>query len=438
MLLYAGLFSMSVMVLFAIIGISTDGFMTRQIDVGVANELAEIRADAGTDDPARLRGVINELARTSPGFYYLLQDRDGHVLAGNMTSIHPLPGQRSLSWSHPAPPGRRGAPLRGRGLILPDGGYLFVGSSAQARDEMRLSLLRAFAWSLSVIVMLALGGGLVMSMLVLRRIEAMSRAIRAIMSGKLSQRMPTGGSGDEFDHLSESLNRMLERIEALVSSMQQISNDIAHDLRTPLTRLRQRLELAHRDAAGSLAGQLDAALAHLDGILGTFTSLLRIAQIEARLSAEHFGDVRLAPLVETLLEAYGPIAEGRQQTLSAELPEDLAVHGDRHLLQQLLANLVENSLTHTQPGSRIAITGLRRGDGVVLAVADDGPGIPTNRQDFVLRRFARLDASRSTPGSGLGLSLVKAVAGLHGASLELSDNEPGLVCTLLFREAGKG
>ena len=438
MLLYAGLFSLSVMVLFAIIGISTNGFMTRQIDVSVANELAEIRANAGADDPGRLRSVVNELARTSPGFYYLLQDRAGHVLAGNMTSIHPLPGQRSLSWSHPAPPGRRGAPLRGKGLILPGGDYLFVGSSTQARDEMRLSLLRAFAWSLSVIVMLALGGGLLMSMLVLRRIEAMSRAIRAIMRGNLSQRMPTGGTGDEFDHLSDSLNRMLERIEALVGSMQQISNDIAHDLRTPLTRLRQRLELAHRESAGRLADQLDAALAQLDGILGTFTSLLRIAQVEARVPAEHFGAVRLAPMVETLLEAYGPVAESRQQTLGADLPEDLVVHGDRHLLHQLVANLVENALTHTQVGSRIAITGLHRSDGVVLAVADDGPGIPADRQDFVLRRFARLDASRSTPGSGLGLSLVKAVAGLHGASLELSDNRPGLVCTLLFRAGGEG
>ncbi|TLU71110.1 sensor histidine kinase [Lichenicoccus roseus] len=434
MLLYAGLFSLSVMVLFVVIGITTDGFMTRQIDATVANEVAEVRADAGGDDPVRLRDVVHGLVQTSPGFYYLLQDRTGHVLAGNMSAIHPTPGQRSLERSHRQYASARDAPLLGDGVILPDGSYLFVGSSAGARREMRLSLLRAFAWSLGIIVMLGLGGGLLMSMLVLRRIEAISRAIRTIMGGNLSQRIPVGGSDDEFDHLSDGLNRMLDRIETLVGSMRQISNDIAHDLRTPLTRLRQRLELAHRDATGALAEQLDAALTYLDGILATFTSLLRISQIEARIREEDFTDVALTPLVQTLIEAYGPTAEAQQQTLTADLRDDLMVRGDSHLLTQLLANLVENALRHTPVGSHVSIGGTRCTGGIVVTVADDGPGIPADQHDFVLGRFARLDASRSTPGSGLGLSLVKAVAGLHGASLELMDNQPGLLCQLLFRK----
>ena len=432
MLLYAGLFGLSVMVLFVVIGISTDGFMTRQIDATVGNELAEVRADAAGDDTQRLARVVDGLVRTSPGFYYLLQDRAGRVLAGNMTAIRPRPGQRSLEWSHRLPPRVRDAPLRGQGVILPNGGYLFVGSSAEGRDEMRLSLLRAFAWSLGVIVLLGLGGGLLMSMLVLRRIEAINRAIRTIMRGDLAQRIPVGDSGDEFDHLSDSLNRMLERIEALVGGMRQVSNDIAHDLRTPLTRLRQRLELARRDATGAPGERLDAALTHLDGILATFTSLLRIAQIEARAREADFADVVLAPMVRTLVEAYGPVAEARQQILTADLAHDVVVRGDRHLLNQLLANLIENALRHTQAGSRVAIAGRRRSDGIVLTVADDGPGIPPDRHEFVLRRFARLDASRSTPGSGLGLSLVKAVSGLHGASFELVDNRPGLGCIVVF------
>ena len=435
MLLYAGLFSLSAMVLFAIVGITTDGFMTRQLDATVANELAEIRADAGGADAARLRVVVDGLVRNSPGFFYLLQDRDGRILAGNMTRVQPQSGERSLGWSRPLDRLAKRAPLRGRGVVLPDGGYLFVGSSAAARDAMRRSLLTAFAWSLGVIVLLGLGGGLLMSMLVLRRIEAISVATRAIMGGDLSQRIPLGGTGDEFDHLSGSLNTMLGRIEALVGGMRQISDDIAHDLRTPLTRLRQRLELARRrgGSVAALQEQLDAAIAQVDGILATFTSLLRIAQIEARTPQDGFVDVALAPLVATLVEAYGPVADARRQSLTAELPPDLVVRGDRHLLNQLLANLIENALHHTPDASRVVVSGSRRRDGVVLVVADDGPGIPTNRHEFVLRRFARLDGSRSTPGSGLGLSLVKAVAGLHDASLELADNRPGLACILGFR-----
>ena len=266
--------------------------------------------------------------------------------------------------------------MRGYGLLLPDQSYLFVGSSVAARNEMRLSLLRAFAWSLSIIALLGLGGGLLMSMLVLRRIEAISRAVRTTMSGDLSQRVPVVGTGDEFDHLSESLNAMLERIEALVGSMRQISDDIAHDLRTPMTRLRQRLELVNRDATGILGDQLDAALLHLDGILGTFTSLLRIAQIEARSNDEDLIEVKLAPMVQTLIEAYGPVADGRRQTLTANLPDDIAIRGDKHLLNQMIANLIENALCHTPDKTSVVIDCSYCRDGVVLTVADDGPGIP--------------------------------------------------------------
>ncbi|WP_428375144.1 ATP-binding protein [Lichenicoccus sp.] len=443
MLFYAALFTLSVLVLFAIIAVTADSFLTRQIDATVTNELAEIRADAAAgpraDETTRLRGVIDALTRHSPGFFYLLQDRDRRALAGNMQPIRPLPGWRTLRWSHQATPVRRGPPIQGDGVRLRDDGFLFVGISASARDDMRRSLLNAFLWSLSVIAILGLGGGLLMAMLVLRRIEAISRATRSIMAGDLSRRIPLGGSGDEFDHLCGSLNAMLERIELLVEGVRQISNDIAHDLRTPLTRLRQRLELARRreTSMAALQDTLDAAGTQVDVILATFTSLLRIAQIEARAHREGFVEVALDPLVQTLLDAYGPLADSRGQGLAADVPADLAVRGDRALLNQLLANLLENALLHTQTGSRVSISGLREAADVVLVVADDGQGIPVERRDFVLRRFARLDASRTSPGSGLGLSLVAAVAALHGATLSLADNEPGLRCILRFPdEAG--
>lgn len=437
MIIYASLFTMSVLVLFVIIGLTTDGFMTRELDAIAANELAEIQADAGGTRTDLLLPVVDGLVRHAPGFFYLLQSRSGHVLAGNMTSIDPVAGKRSVPSRHGTLQLKGDSPIRGQGLLLPDAGYLFVGSSARARDEMRHSLLEAFFWSIGAIVALGLGGGLFLSMLVLKRIEAISLATRAIMAGKLSQRIAITGSGDELDHLSGSLNAMLERIEALVAGLEQISNDIAHDLRTPLTRLRQRLELA-QGRAGSLEDmqeQVRAATRDVDTILETFTSLLRIAQIEAHAGEAGFAMIELQPLVEALLDAYAPVAEQKQQLLSADIAAGISVKGDRTLLGQLLANLIENALRHTPAGSHVAITAAPSASGVQLAVSDNGPGIPRDKTAYVIRRFARLDASRSTPGTGLGLSLVKAIAGLHHATLQLVDNRPGLSCVLTFSQA---
>lgn len=437
MLIYASLFATSVLVLFVIIGLTTDGFMTRELDGIAANELAEIQADAGGTRMDLLQPVVDGLVRHAPGFFYLLQDDSRHVLAGNMTAIEPVAGKRSLPSRHGILRPTGDSSIRGQGLLLPDAGYLFVGSSARARDEMRHSLLDAFFWSIGAIVALGLGGGLFLSMLVLKRIEAISLATRAIMAGKLSQRIAITGSGDELDHLSGSLNAMLERIEALVAGLEQISNDIAHDLRTPLTRLRQRLELA-QGRAGSpeeMQEQVRAATSDVDTILDTFTSLLRIAQIEAHAGEAGFAKVELKPLIEALLDAYAPVAEQKQQVISADIQADVSVFGDRTLLGQLLANLIENALRHTPAGSRLAITAGHSTSGVRLAVSDDGPGIPQDQTAYVIRRFARLDASRSTPGTGLGLSLVKAIAGLHHATLHLVDNRPGLSCVLIFSQA---
>lgn len=437
MIIYASLFTMSVLVLFVIIGLTTDGFMTRELDAVAANELAEIQADAGGTRTELLQPIVDGLVRHAPGFFYLLQSTNGHVLAGNMTPIDPVPGKRSVSSRHGKIHPTGDSEIRGRGLLLPDAGYLFVGSSARARDEMRHSLLEAFLWSIGAIVALGLGGGLFLSMLVLKRIEAISLATRAIMAGKLSQRIAITGSGDELDHLSGSLNAMLDRIETLVAGLEQISNDIAHDLRTPLTRLRHRLELAQGRASSpeEMQAQVRAATSDVDTILETFTSLLRIAQIEAHAGDAGFARIALQPLIEALLDAYTPVAEHKQQLISADIQSGITVYGDRTLLGQLLANLIENALRHTPAGSHIAITAASFTNGVQLAVSDDGPGIPHEQTAYVIRRFARLDASRNTPGTGLGLSLVKAIAGLHHATLQLVDNHPGLSCVLIFYPA---
>jgi signal transduction histidine kinase len=432
--LYAAMFSVSGLVVFVIVAWLVGSFMAEQLDVTVENELAEVQADAGGKDTQVLKRVITGLTVNSPGIYYLLQAPDGEVIAGNMTAMDPKPGLRSLEWTHQAPERRSIGGIRGRGIVLPDGAYLFVGISDYQLGEVREVIQRTSLLGLGVTVVLAVAGGLVTSYGVLRRVEVVSRASRAIMAGDLAQRMTLRGTDDEFDHLSSSLNAMLDRIQGLMLGLQQVSSDIAHDLRTPLTRLRQRLELARRreDTVEGLHIAVDGAIDDVDAILETFGALLRIAQIEAGTRRSGFQPVFLSVLLSKLTEAYQPVAEERAQKLSAQIAPDLCVVGDWDLLTQMFANLIDNAMVHSAAGADLAVEAVSAPGGVQVMVSDNGPGIPPQYRQAVLQRFYRLDRSRTTPGSGLGLSLVSAVACLHNATLVLADNEPGLRCLLLF------
>ncbi|MFC6842108.1 sensor histidine kinase [Xanthomonas theicola] len=283
-------------------------------------------------------------------------------------------------------------------------------------------------------MLLVLAGGAVMSAAVLRRIEEVSQTSRDIVNGDLGRRIALNGSGDEFDHLAASLNSMLDRITALMEDLKQVSVDVAHDLRTPLTRLRQRLELAQGSASGSgrLQSTIGEALVDIDGILQTFSALLRISQIESGHRRANFGPVDVADIIDTVVDLYQPVIEDKSQQLVVRQDRELSLHGDRELLIQMLVNLVENASHHSPAGARIAVASRRRADAVVLTVADDGPGIPAAYRAKVLHRFFRLDVSRSTPGNGLGLCLVDAVSTLHGAGLTLQDNHPGLEVSIVF------
>ena len=438
-LLYAAMFGVSVLLLLAIVAWSVSGFMADQIDATVANELAEVQADAEGQGTAALQRVIEGLTQRSPGIFYLLQSADGRALAGNLLPLEPQPSRRTLSWSHQMPPRHAAGGIRGEGVVLADGAYLFVGLSDTQLGEMREVLLRSFLLGLVATVVLALGGGLAMSLGVLRRVEAISRDSRAIMSGDLGRRMALRGTDDEFDHLSASLNVMLDRIQELMLGLQQVSSDIAHDLRTPLTRLRQRLELARRREhnVDGLHGALDDAIRNADSILETFSALLRIAQIEAGTRRAGFAAVDLSGLLNGLVEAYQPVTEEKEQALVAQIAPDLRVRGDRQLLTQLFANLIENAIGYSPPGASISVRAMADQNHVVAIVADTGPGIPAALRQKVLQRFYRLEASRTSCGSGLGLSLVNAVVALHEATLELQDNDPGLRCVIhLPGEAG--
>jgi signal transduction histidine kinase len=433
-ILYVAIISLSGLVLFGAIAWSVNSFMAKQLDATVTNELAELQADSGGQDPTALKRVIDGLVVRAPGFYYLLQGPDGAIMGGNMTAIKPKPGLRSLGWTHQAADRHAGGGVRGRGVLLTDGSYLFVGVSDYQLKEVREVVTRTFAVGLAATIILAIAGGIAMSLGVLRRVENVSRASRAIMAGDLGQRIVLHGTDDEFDHLSASLNTMLDRIQALMLGLQQVSSDIAHDLRTPLTRLRQRLELAQRreTTVEGFKDALDTAIANADEILETFGALLRIAQIEAGTRRAGFGPVRLDAVLTELVEAYQPVAEEKSQTLTGKIEPALNLHGDRELLTLLFANLIENAIRHCPSGSVIEVAAERAGEGIAACVADNGPGIPAVDREKVLQRFYRLEASRTTPGNGLGLSAVDAIATLHSAHLLLDDNRPGLRCVLRF------
>ena len=294
---------------------------------------------------------------------------------------------------------------------------------------MQHAIVRAFAWAGGLTLLLAIAGGAVLANSFLRRIDAITRTNRAIMEGDLSARIPVRGTHDEIDQLIASLNAMLGRIQQLMDGLRQVSSDIAHDLRTPLGRLRQHLEDA-RERAKTTAdydAATEAAIDEADELLETFSALLRIAQVEAGAQKSAFAELDLSALARSVGEAYQPAAEDSGHALDIRIEDGVRFTGDRQLLAQMISNLVENALRHTPAGSTVSLALRRDGDRAsTIEVADNGPGIPEAERGKVFDRFYRLDRSRSTAGSGLGLALVKAIAGLHGLSIELTDRKPGL------------
>jgi signal transduction histidine kinase len=318
---------------------------------------------------------------------------------------------------------------------LADGDYLFVALNVYELHEMQEVIERGFFWGGAATLLMAMAGGGAVSVRVLGRVEALSRASREIVAGNLQRRLPLTGSADEFDHLATSLNTMLDRIQALMDGMRQVSTDIAHDLRTPLSRLRHRIELALRKAADpdSLRAALESTIVDVDAVLDTFSALLRIAQIETHARQAGFSRIDLTDILATVVEVYLPFAEERSQHLTAAIAPGMSIEGDRELLLQLFANLMENAIRHAPQGAHIGLVASPQGESVEVSITDDGPGIPAEMRERVFQRFVRLEASRTTPGNGLGLSLAAAVAALHGAKITLGDNAPGLAATVCLK-----
>jgi signal transduction histidine kinase len=441
-LLYFALLGASVLFLFGAIYWVTAEFMEDQLHAEIAAE-ASLLVDAFNDSGVEaVVKAINQRAAPAghTADYYLVQDAGGKRIAGNLEpGAAPIPGWYQLPIPAQLDPGEVNSgeesdTLLAKGQVLPNGWFLLVGKDTDRYTDFEDEIVDIAGWSLAGVFVLVLVGGRAISASMLRRLKAITDASAEIMHGNLGRRIALRGTSDEFDQLSNNLNEMLDRIQALMEGLRQVSNDIAHDLRTPLTRLRQRLEGA-RDKAHSAEEYREAvenAIGETDEILATFGALLRIAQIESGARRAAFSTVDLSCVAQSLFETYAPVAQDRGQSVSASIKPGITVSGDPQLLTQMLANLLENALRHTPPKTLIELELGAATSGPVLRIRDNGPGIAEVERRKVFRRFYRLDASRSTPGSGLGLSLVAAIAELHWVAIELEDAAPGLVVVLRF------
>jgi len=442
--LYAGLFGLSVLVLFGVIyWIATDALHQQLVD-NIQGEVATIAEDHRNGGLSRAADAIERrlVSGLHSEVFYLLLNPAGRKVAGNLPGLSPRAGWQEMpkAWEldkddDDEPEDDGDDHLLAFGAVLPDGSFLLVGEDTDRIDEVEEAIISAFGWAFGVTVVLGVLGGGTLSLGFLRRVDAINRTSRAIIEGRLAERVPTRGTGDELDRLALNLNEMLDRVQALMESLRQVSSDIAHDLRTPLSHLRQRLEGVRLKARRieDYETAVDQAIADTDAILRTFAALLRIAQIEAGTRKAAFSTVDLSHIFRSIADAYGAVAEDRDQTLAVTIDSGLSIRGDPELLTQMLANLVENAIRHTPEGSLIELTLEHGPTGLVGMVADNGPGIPAEAREMVFRRFFRLERSRSTTGSGLGLSLVAAVGGIHGIAITLADNEPGLKVLLDFR-----
>jgi signal transduction histidine kinase len=436
------MFVISVAILLSVVYWITRAALDQQLTLSIEREmnvLVEIHRVRGLESITR--GIQRRIdALKPPRRYFLLQGETGARMKGNLPPMSAFEGWRDLPIPAAEPQGaaaeerEAGQTIRALGRRLPSGHFLVVGESNYRTVKAREAIFAAVGWGAAITILLAVGGGVLLGDGFLRRIEEINRTSRSIMEGKLSNRVPTRGSGDEMDRLAVNLNAMLDRIEQLMDSLKRVSDDIAHDLRTPLSRLRHRLEIAReQQRSGQDCGPaVEDALEEVDAILETFAALLRIAQIESGMRRAAFSEVNLAQVVSEAVETYAAVAEDRGQRVRADIDGAATVQGDRELLMQMIVNLLENSIRHCAEGTLITVSLVREDGAAVLRVSDTGPGIPPVESEKVLRRFYRLETSRTTPGSGLGLALVKAVADLHGATLVLAGNNPGLRIDVRF------
>jgi len=448
-LVYLTVFALFAAFLLGYFAWNTRRLITEQITRTVDAEITGLSEQYSQGGIRRLVFVIDARARRPGSSLYLVTTFSGDGLAGNVGLL----GEGVLEhtgWTETVY--RRLDDAEGtehhalvRVFELPSGFRLLVGRDLEERERLYDIILSAGQWSIALVIVLGLAGGFFVARRVLHRVDAMTETSRTIMAGDLSGRLPTAGSDDELDRLAVNLNVMLERIEALMRGFKEVSDNIAHDLKTPLTRLRNRAEEALRSGKGETEyrAALESTIDESDELIRTFNALLMIARAESGQASTPMIEFDAADIVRGVGELYDPLADDKGLTLKIEAGAALPVRGNRELVTQALANLVDNAIKYARPhaemnGMPADVVVAASGDGgrIYLSVSDHGPGVAAGDRARVVERFVRLEQSRSEPGSGLGLSLASAVAHLHGGELKLEDNGPGLKATLDLPRGG--
>lgn len=440
------LFAAFVLVYFAW---NTRRLITEQITEAVDAEIVDLRELYGQGGIRRLVFAIDARAVRPGSNLYLLTTMAGEGLAGNVGSLTAgvldTPGWTETGYRRLEDLDQSEHHALVQIVQLAGGFRMLVGRDLEERDRMRSIVFAAGQWSLAIVVLLGFAGGIFVMRRVLKRVDAMTDTTQAIMRGDLSERLPIAGTGDELDRLAGNLNVMLERIEALMRGLKEVSDNIAHDLKTPLTRLRNRCEEALRIAEdeSQYRAALEGTIEESDALIRTFNALLMIARAESGLARDQMSDFDAAEVARGIAELYEPLADDKGLALKVEAPAAALLRGNRELVSQALANLVDNAIKYTpQPALNgaqpeiIVKAAVGEGGHILLTVSDPGPGIPEADRSRAVERFVRLEQSRSLPGSGLGLSLAHAVARLHGGELKLEDNQPGLRSVIVLPRDG--
>ncbi len=436
---YLAIFAASAYTLLFFLYFSTSRFMAAQTDETIMAEVVGLEEQYRRRGLPGLRQVVIERSAKSDLSIYLLANGDRSRIAGNLTAWPGATPQGGdwidFQYERPLTAGGTATrPARARRFVLEGNFLLLVGRDVNLRQQVEERISAALGWAGAMTLAIGVLGGLFMSRNMLTRLDAINRASTDIMRGDLTRRVPISGNEDELDDLAQNLNSMLDQIERLMAGMRDVADNIAHDLRTPLNRLRSRLEVTLMKPASAEEYQtaIEAAIADADGLIRTFNALLLIAETETGAARENMSDVNLEKIVRDVTELYEPVAEGKEIVIDVKADSGVTAYGNAMLISQALANLVDNAIKYSPQKGRIAVRAGFGPRGPELTVVDSGPGIPAADRERVLRRFVRLEASRSAPGAGLGLSLVSAIARLHNAAIALDDANPGLRVTLSF------
>jgi len=435
-LLYVALFGISMIAVLSFVYFATVNNMIRITDETIQRELDDLLDEYKHGGPHHLQNIINARLKEDQvgGWVYLLADNAYRPIAGNV-STWPAEATQSGRWMRFTMARRQEQyTMRALSVALPNGELLLVGMDIRPAEKFRVTMIQAALWGAALTLALGICGGYLMSRNMLRRLDVLNKGAERIMRGNLSLRMPLVGSDDEFDRLAQTLNSMLQEIERLIASIRGVTTNLAHDLRSPLTRIKSRLELALAGGADAsqLRHEIQYTILETDQLLVTFNALLSIAEAEGGAARANFRQLNLWEIAEDVTDLYRPMAEEQGLDLALQGEGSVMITGHRQLLLQALLNLVDNAVKYTRAG-KIIIEVLQEDHAAVLRVVDTGPGIPPEDRARVLEQFVRLDPARTQRGNGLGLSLVAAIARLHNAELILEENPGGgLVVKLIF------